>query len=79
MFTIEHEFDASVITLVDDGEVPLKEDVTINIFDSVITLEQYDPRTDRVNRIEISFAQARDLEMALDLPEGSYKFERAVN
>ena len=30
MFTIEHEFDATVITLVDEGEAPLREDATIN-------------------------------------------------
>ena len=75
MFTIEHEFDASVITLIDDGEAPLQEDVTINIFGSCVTIEQMNPRTDQVQRITLSLAQLRDLEAALDLPEGSYKIE----
>ena len=48
MFTIEHEFDASVITLVDDGAAPLQEDVVINAFAEVITVEQFDPRSDTV-------------------------------
>lgn len=75
MFTIEHEFDATVVTLVDDGEVPLKEDVTINAFASQVTIEQLDPRTETVMRITLSNAQLRDLQAALDLPEGSYMFE----
>lgn len=74
MFTIEHEFDATVVTLIDDGAQPLQDDVTISAFASVITIEQYDPRTDKTNIVRLSMAQLRDLEAALDLPEGSYKF-----
>ncbi len=48
MFTIEHDFDASVITLIDDGEAPLREDVTITAFDDQVVVEQLDPRTDKV-------------------------------
>ena len=76
MFTIEHGFDATVVTLVDEGEAPLKEDVAINIFDDCVTLEQYDPRRDEVIRVTLSFTQARDLEAALDLPEGAYRIRR---
>jgi len=39
MFTIEHEFDASVITLIDEGKSPLREDVTVQAFASVVTFE----------------------------------------
>ena len=73
MFTIEHEFDATVVTLVDDGDPPLKEDVIINAFEDCVTVEQYDPRTDRVDKITFSFNQLRDLGVALDLPEGVYR------
>ena len=38
MFTIEHEFDATVITLLDEGVAPLQEDVTINSFAECITI-----------------------------------------
>ena len=41
MFTIEHEFDASVITLVDEGKSPLREDVIVQAFASVVTFEQW--------------------------------------
>jgi hypothetical protein len=73
MFTIEHEFDSTVITLVDEGETPLLEDVVINSFAECITVEQYDPRTDKVVKITLSPEQLRDLAVALDLPEGVYQ------
>jgi hypothetical protein len=72
MFSIEHEFDSTVITLVDEGEVPLAEDVIVNAFEECVTIEQYDPRTDRVQKITLSMTQLRDLGAALDLPEGVY-------
>ncbi len=73
MFTIEHDFDATVVTLVDEGAAPLKEDVIIHAFEDCITLEQFDARTDRVEKITLSMAQLRDLGAALDLPEGIYR------
>lgn len=77
MFTIEHEFDATVITLVDEGEdAPLLEDIVINAFEDCVTLEQVDPQTDEVLRITFSTTQLRDLAAALNLPEGSYRLER---
>jgi hypothetical protein len=75
MFTIEHEFDATIVTLVDDGNKPLLEDITISAFASCVTLEQYDERLDVVQKITLSMAQLRDLQAALDLPEGSYQFQ----
>lgn len=74
MFTIEHEFDCTVVTLVDDDGAPLQEDVIINAFAECITVEQYDPRRDDMNRVTLSMAQLRDLAAALNLPEGSYVF-----
>ncbi|SEK25774.1 hypothetical protein [Pacificibacter marinus] len=72
MFTIEHEFDATIITLVDDGAVPLQEDVVVAAFAECITVEQYDPRTRKTHKITLSMEQLRDLGAALDLPEGAY-------
>ena len=77
MFTIEHEFDATVITLVDEGDAPLQEDITINSFAECITVEQLDPRTDRVQKITLSPEQLRDLAAALDLPEGVYALRQS--
>lgn len=73
MFTIEHEFDATIITLVDEGGPYLHEDITIAAFDDGVTIEQLDPRSDDVQKITLSLTQLRDLAAALDLPEGSYR------
>jgi hypothetical protein len=76
MFTIEHDFDATVVTLVDEGETPLQEDVTVTAFAECVTVEQLDARTDRVQKITLSLAQIQDLAAALDLPEGVYRLKR---
>lgn len=76
MFTIEHEFDSTVITLVDEAGPALREDVIINAFDDCVTIEQHEPVTDRVMRVEISLSQLSDLAAALDLPEGVYRLVR---
>lgn len=73
MFTIEHEFDSTTVTLVDEGENPLQEDVILNAFAECVTVEQIDPRNDQVQRITLSYTQVRDLAAALDLPEGVYR------
>lgn len=73
MFTIEHDFDATVITLVDEGSVALQEDVTIEAFEDCVTLSQIDPRNDTVLRLTLSLVQVADLAAALNLPEGSYR------
>ena len=73
MFTIEHDFDATVITLVDEAEGQLEEDITVQAFEDCVVLEQLDPRTDRVQRITFSMAQLRDLAAAMNLPEGIYR------
>lgn len=77
MFSIEHEFDCTVITLVDEGAAPLAEDVVINAFEDCVTLEQYDARTGTTQKITLSLSQVQDLGAALDLPEGVYSLVRA--
>ncbi len=76
MFSIEHEFDATVVTLIDDGDAPLQEDVTINAFAECITIEQFNARLDRVEKITLSMDQIKDLAAALNLPEGVYSLKR---
>lgn len=73
MFTIEHEFDATVITLVDQGPAPLQEDITVCAFEDCVTVEQFDARIGQMMKITLSLTQARDLAAALNLPEGVYQ------
>ena len=72
MFTIEHEFDATVVTLVDEGTASLQEDIIVNSFAERITIEQYDSRLDQMQKVTFSIAQMRDLAAAISLPEGVY-------
>lgn len=73
MFTIEHEFDATVVTLVDDAAPHRQEDITITAFEDCVTIEQLDPRSEEVQLITLSLAQLADLTAALNLPEGVYR------
>ncbi|MCC6306046.1 MAG: hypothetical protein IT545_12730 [Rhodobacteraceae bacterium] len=73
MFTIEHEFDHTLITLVDEGRGRLREDIVVRAGDDRVEVEQYDPETDTTARLTFSFAQLEDLRAALDLPEGVYR------
>ncbi len=75
MFTIEHDFDATVITLIDEGAVHLQEDVTIEAYEDCVVIQQVDPRNDAPLRITLSIRQAHDLAAALDLPEGVYRIK----
>jgi hypothetical protein len=76
---IQHEFDATVITLVDEGDDPrdyLQEDITIQSFEDCVVVEQVDDQTDTVSRIIFSHAQLRELAAALNLPEGVYRLRQ---
>ncbi|OOY05799.1 hypothetical protein [Thioclava sp. F28-4] len=79
MFTIEHEFDATVITLVDEGTDPLdylQEDITISSFEDCVVVEQLDEQTEQVQTVTFSHAQLRELAAALNLPEGVYRLKQ---
>lgn len=77
MFTIEHDFDATVVTLIDEGRRDLEEDVIIHAFEDQITIEQLDRVTGEPIRIALSMTQAADLAAALNLPEGSYRLAKS--
>lgn len=79
MFTIEHAFASTIITLVDEDKTPLLEDAVINIFEDRVTLSQWDTVKREMVKITLSLSQTRDLEAALDLPEGVYRLRRATD
>jgi hypothetical protein len=78
MFSIEHDFDATVITLVDDQAAPLSEDITVQAFEDCVAVEQFDPRRNDTVRITFTLAQVQDLAAALNLPEGVYRLARVA-
>lgn len=75
MFTIEHLFDASLVTLVDEGDPALREDVKIRVTEEYVSVEQYDAMHDETKIVTLSLSQLRDLQAALNLPEGSYRLK----
>ena len=75
MFTIEHLFDASLVTLVDEGDSALREDVKIRVTEDYVSVEQYDAMHDETRTVTLSMSQLRDLQAALNLPEGSYRLK----
>lgn len=72
MFSIEHKFDCTVITILDEGSKKLTEDITVANFEECIALEQYEPINDCINKITFSNSQISDLAAAIKLPEGFY-------
>ena len=78
MFTIEHEFDATVVTLVDEAAQHRQEDITITAFEDCVTIEQLGVQDDRVQKVTLSLAQLADLTAALNLPEGVYRRKPGV-
>ena len=72
MFTIEHEFDETVITLIDDVAAAREEDVRIALSESSVVVEQLDEDTGKVKKITLSASQLSDLLASVNLPEGSY-------
>lgn len=78
MFTVEHEFDASVITLIDEGggpTRPLSPDIIITTFDDRVVVEQEDEDGETM-LVVFSLRQLDELRAALNLPEGSYRLDR---
>ncbi len=73
MFTIEHQFDATVITLIDEGSQPLAQDVIVEAYEDCVVIEQVGEGTDIPLRLTLSLRQVQDLAAALNLPEGSYR------
>lgn len=72
MFTIEHDFDATVVTLIDEPAPHRQQDVTITAFEDCVTLEQLGHDGETVQKITLSLAQVADLTASLNLPEGVY-------
>ena len=83
MFTIEHEFDATIITLIDElpeteiGTRPRNEEEVIPTFYDRVVIEQVDPDPGELAQILLTIEQLEELRAALNLPEGNYRLDRS--
>ena len=76
MFTIEHEFDYTVITSIDEGDN--FKDVEVLIDDQLVYIVQRIAGTEKNQVLELSHQQLRDLMLSMKLPEGAYYQEESL-
>lgn len=70
MFTIETEFDYTVITTLDEEDT--FEDVEVVLDAEVVYIAQALPDSSTRQIIELTYQQFMDIVAALDLPDGAY-------
>jgi hypothetical protein len=70
MFSVEHEFDNTTVTILDDsGE---QEDVAVILFDDVVYIRQYVEDTDLASIITMTPKMFAELIEAYNRGEGSF-------
>lgn len=70
MFTVEMEFDETVVTVVDDtGQL---EDVKCHLMDDVVYFRQYNEVSNRDELIQITPLMWKELVLAFESPEGAF-------
>lgn len=70
MFSVEHEFDSTSITVLDDsGE---QEDVAVILFDDVVYIRQYIEDTDMASVITMTPKMFAEMIEAYNRGEGSF-------
>jgi hypothetical protein len=78
MFTVEFEYDASVITSLDETDTC--EDIQLVLGnDGIVFLRQFEEGLDEHQLITITYAQLLDLFVALQSTEGAYYVKRETN
>lgn len=70
MFTIEHDYDCTVITSLDDGGN--YEDVEVALDETSVFIAQFIPGSNKRQVLELSFQQLKDILVSMDLPSGAY-------
>jgi hypothetical protein len=71
MLTIEHEYDYTVVTLLDNTGV--YEDLEVEFDEHGLVFRQWNEQLETFDLIQITTDQFRELLTALDLPEGAYE------
>ena len=73
MYTVEMEFDETVVTVIDDtGQL---EDIKCHLMDDVVYFRQYNELTRRDELIQITPRMWEELVLAFDSPAGAFRKE----
>lgn len=78
MFSVEHKFETTTVTLMDEGSADLREDVIFDLHANGARIEQLDPVTGALKIIDLSAEQIESLLAAVDAPEGVYHRRRSA-
>ena len=70
MFSVEHEFDSTTVTILDDSGD--EEDVAVILFDDVVYIRQYLADTDAADIISMTPKMFNELMAAWNSADGSY-------
>ena len=71
MFTIEMDWDESVITILDEsGEY---DDLQVFMYDDIVYIRQWFEEADRFNTIAITPKMLEEFRTSFKLPEGAYR------
>lgn len=70
MFTIDFDYDDIEIVIVDDAG--FYEDLSINSFDDIVYIRQWDNELERYNTIIISPQMWEEMISAINSPEGAF-------
>lgn len=74
MYTVEFDFDKTVITIIDDTGI--HGDLDVHVLDNIVYIKQYSTALERENYISISPEQWEELITAIDSPEGAFRHVR---
>jgi hypothetical protein len=70
MYTVEHEFNGTVITTLDQN--CKQEDVEVHLDEQSVFFRQWSEEIQGYDLIEMSMQQLKDIVSALNSPEGAY-------
>lgn len=77
MYTVEHEFDATIITVLD--EAGIYEDVEVVLDEETVYMRQWDEDLGKYEMLILSYQQFLDIAASLHSKEGMFKVERQPN
>lgn len=72
MYTVEHDFDETRITILDDSGDIESEDVEVILADDHVCIRQWDTELDMPSLVIFSAAMWDELLCAINSPEGAY-------